>query len=526
MTEPASPPRFDHVVVVMFENRSFDNVLGRLYQPGEVPEFDGLTGRALSNPIPATARDADRRSVPTHVAENLDTPNPDPGEEHPHTNVQMFGRFLPETNRSKGAAKMEAPYNRRPDPSAEPTMDGFVADYISAYRDDRGREPRFEEYAQAMAGYSPAQLPVLSTLAREFACFDRWFCEVPSQTFPNRSFFHAGTSSGFVVNLPAAKFPTKNTAETIFERLEAAGLPWKVYFDPIQLVSITGIIHAQRLAGRFGSHFVSHEEFYKDVREGTLPAYAFVEPCLIPPHSDMHPPGYPLLIRAFSFLPRASPMRGGEAFLAQVYEAVRTSASTTGSNWKNTLLLVTFDEHGGTYDHVAPPRVPPPDPNAPIGEMGFRFDRSGLRIPTIAISAWVDPRTVVHEEYRSTSLIRTLRERWALGPPLTQRDAVAADIGPVLRRTTPRPPSEWPRVESRPHSRAERFWGTLSGPLPGLGAHLMAAALAYEESRTGTSAGLDVGKVSRRRALRRVRALKHATFARATKGPPRRGPLR
>ena len=164
----------------------------------------------------------------------------------------------------------------------------------------------------------------------------------------------------------------------------------------------------------------------------------------------MHPPGDARLRRLLFFLPRPSALRAGDALLARVYNAVRSSATSDGSNFSNTLLLVTFDEHGGTYDHVPPPRVPPPDPSAPAGQMGFRFDRSGVRIPTLAISAWVDAKTVVTQEYRSTSVIRTLRERWGLGAPLTQRDAIAADIRPVLSRETPRLPAEWPSVESGP----------------------------------------------------------------------------
>ena len=99
-----------------------------------------------------------------------------------------------------------------------------------------------------MTGYTPEQMPVVSALARGFATFDHWFCEVPSQTFTNRSFFHAATSSGFVVNMsPADSFPVHNTAETIFERLEAQGLTWRVYCDPPSHMSLTGIIHAPRL---------------------------------------------------------------------------------------------------------------------------------------------------------------------------------------------------------------------------------------------------------------------------------------
>jgi phospholipase C len=106
--------------------------------------------------------------------------------------------------------------------------------------------------------------------------------------------------------------------------------------------------------------------------------------------------------------------------------------------------MVNFDEHGGTYDHVPPPSAPPPVPSVPVGQMGFGFDRSGVRVPAIAISAWIPERVVVTSEYRNTSVLRTLRERWRLGDPLTARDAVAPDIAPVLSLETPRPPEDWP----------------------------------------------------------------------------------
>src|SRR5208282_3430496 len=404
-------PRFDHVVVAMFENRSFDNLLGYLYGPGEMPAFEGVVGRNLSNPIPPYAPGAERGSVPVHASEIMDSPDPDPGEEHPHTNTQLYGTVLPESNRFVRASKMVAPFNAPPDSTTEPTMAGFVTDYINAFRTEMGRLPRYEEYAQIMSCHTPAELPVLSTLARQFACFDHWFCEVPTQTFANRSFFHAASSSGLVLNAPFASFPVHNDAATIFERIERAGLRWRVYFDPNQLVSITGLIHARRLAPYFPTHFHSHEDFHRDAAEGTLPEYSFIEPSLIPPHNDMHPPFTARLQKVLSFLPRPSAIAGGESLLAHVYESVRQSSNTLGSHWKNTLLLITFDEHGGTYDHIPPPRVPPPDPAAPAGQMGFRFDRSGVRIPTIAVSAWVDPGTLVSATYRSTSLIRTLRER-------------------------------------------------------------------------------------------------------------------
>jgi phospholipase C len=116
----------------------------------------------------------------------------------------------------------------------------------------------------------------------------------------------------------------------------------------------------------------------------------------------------------------------------------------------NTLLMVNFDEHGGTFDHVPPPPAPPPEPGAPAGQLGFTFDRSGLRVPAIAISAWVPERTVINGEYRNTSVLQTIRRRWELGPPLTARDAIAPDLAPVLSLGRPRPPEEWPDVVPRP----------------------------------------------------------------------------
>jgi phospholipase C len=449
----------------MFENRSFDNLLGRLYQPGEVRSFDGVTGKDLANPIPEWAADqGGRTSVPYGVAANMNTPSPDPGEEYPHINTQLFGITDP-ANRGVLADKMTAPFNAPANSRQPPTMDGFVADYISSFAAEMGRHPSYDEYAQIMTGYTPEQMPVTSTLARGFATFDRWFCEVPSQTFANRSFFHAASSSGYVDNLsPIDSFPLHNNAETIFERLERQGLSWRVYCDPPSHVSLTGIIHAPRLWQHFPTKFVTTDRFLEDAAVGNLPAYSFIEPNLLFGHNDMHPafdalfPGSPI--------DSPSSLLGGEALLAKIYNAVRSSSSQTGSNAWNTLLMITFDEHGGTYDHVPPPLAPPPDPAALFRQMGFGFDRSGPRVPAIAISAWVPERTVVNDEYRSTSVIRTLRERWPLGVPLTGRDAVAADIAPVLSLSTPRDPADWPAVTPRP---VPDYQGKIPAPEAALG---------------------------------------------------------
>jgi phospholipase C len=326
----------------MFENRTFDNLLGRLYEPGEVKSFEGVIGKDLKNPIPEWAEHgADRKFVPYGVATNMNTPKPDSGEGYPHINTDLFGIQDPK-NRFQSTARMGSPYNAPDYPRQQPTMDGFVTDFIGEFTHEMGRQPTYEEYSQIMTGYMPAQMPVLSTLARGFATFDHWFCEVPSQTFPNRSFFHSATASGYVLDYPPIDaFPIHNTAETLFDRLEAKGLTWCVYCDAPSPASFTGLIHAPRLRGRFKTNFKTVADFLEDASAGRLPTYAFIEPNMWYAHNDMHPPESGLL-HGIAF-DEPSSLLGGEALLAQVYDGIRSASSPNGSNYLNTLLLITFD---------------------------------------------------------------------------------------------------------------------------------------------------------------------------------------
>ena len=158
MPRPDRSDALDHIVVIMFENRSFDNLLGRLYEPGEVASFEGVSGRDLSNPVPDWAVDADPgtapRLVPYGTATDMNTPSTDPGEEYPHVNTQLFGLIDPPSNRGLVAQHIAAPYNAPANQAQRPTMDGFVTDYISAVEAETGRSPVFEEYAQIMTGYA------------------------------------------------------------------------------------------------------------------------------------------------------------------------------------------------------------------------------------------------------------------------------------------------------------------------------------------------------------------------------------
>lgn len=446
-------PGFDHVVVLMGENRSFDNMLGWLYTPENIPEgetFDGLAFGEYSNPSPTGER------IPAHVYtgptdELMGRPNPDPGEEFPHVNTQLFGTVLPAANATAQTGQMDAPYNAPP-AGTDATMEGFVQDYWNNFeRLRQGKKPDAAEVRHIMGGFSPEQLPVLSTLAREFAVFDAWFAAVPSQTYCNRSFFHASTSHGYVTNKHGGgydKWLDADKTPTIFNRLEEAGISWKVYFDEMQLVSLTGVMHAPVLEQYWRTeHFAHMSQFYEDARTGNLPAYSFIEPRMVYNHNDFHPPfgvyksndvdGTLVIDSA------VSDVRAGEKLVASVYSAIKLSATPGGSNAMNTMLLITFDEHGGTYDHVPPPSATPPVADEPVGEMGFSFDRLGVRVPAIAVSAYTRAGTIIHDEMHHGAMIATMTRLHGLRP-LTRRDENARDVFSIVNLTEPRQPHTWP----------------------------------------------------------------------------------
>lgn len=455
----------EHVVVIMFENRSFDNILGYLHPSRHLPDgqtFEGLAGGTYWNLGP------DGEKIHAHIYQGdykdvIKSPDPDPGEEYQHVNTQLFGTIDPAENAQLTAQEMLPPYNVPAHGTID--MSGFVIDYfynINIILDDK--EQAYAKCGQIMGSFDPEMLPVLSTLARNFAVYDHWFSAVPSQTFCNRAFFHASTSSGFVTNAGAPgykKWLHLNPATTIFNRLEEAGVPWAIYFDESQLVSITGLINFKALEPFWRTHFRSMTDFYNDVKAGTLPAYSFIEPRQLFCHNDMHPP-LTFTIKGETIDPIYD-TRAGEVLLHDVYSAIRDSESPTGSNAMNTTLLVTFDEHGGTYDHVPPPAAVPPQDLGDT-ECGFPFDRLGVRVPTIAISAHTRAGTVINEEMHHGAVIATLCRKHGL-EPLTARDESARDIANAFNLSTPRPAAQWPQTQPVPvpaEPQAGPFTGTLA----------------------------------------------------------------
>jgi phospholipase C len=211
----------EHIIVVMLENRSFDNMCGWLYQTdspkqflpsGNTRPYEGLNS-ALFNPVDAAYFQGESKEIfpifPKANATNM--PNPDPKEDYNNVNYQLFGPEAPSQNPTWGNL-------------------GFVINYQTASGADTP--------VQIMEPFSSDQVPVISTLARNFAICDHWYCSVPTETWPNRSFVHAGTSNGNVINGNPPN-PLKWNVDTIFNVLEATGNSWKVYCDTKLTPSLT-----------------------------------------------------------------------------------------------------------------------------------------------------------------------------------------------------------------------------------------------------------------------------------------------
>ena len=296
-----------------------------------------------------------------------------------------------------------------------------------------------------MACQPPGNVPVLSTLALSFGVCTRWFAPLPGETFPNRGFAHAATSDGDT-NIEYRPY----TNRTIFEQLEDAGRTWHIYYDDLPMASIFVKLwdRSERLRNWFGfDAFVSH------VRDGQLPAYAFIEPNHRPPihtpqrrsgdvSNSQHPGNSIVPADAYDDWDDSSPgdFSRGEALIATVYEALRANPHV----FERTLLLITYDEPGGLFDHVPPPRCVPPGGQTawyrPLQRFvlhrrsrPFDFAQLGPRVPAVVVSPFVAAGTVCDIVRDHASIPATLRRLFAPDmPALTDRDAVAATFDTLL----------------------------------------------------------------------------------------------
>ena len=254
----------------MFENRSFDNLLGRLYQPGEVQSFEGVIGKELSNPIPDWAEHGTDRDIVSYgVSPTMNTPGPIPARNCLTSTPNYSGSW---TRATAGFSSRRRPSTHRTTrPDSPRWTDSSPTTSAPSWRSSAA-QPTYDEYAQFMTGYTPGADACHVRDRARIRDLRPLVLRRPSCTFPNRSFFHAGTSSGYVVNMTRRSRSSPTTpAETLFDRLEAHGLTWKVYCDPPLALFADRADPRPRLRGRFATHFFSTGQFFDDAEKGRTP---------------------------------------------------------------------------------------------------------------------------------------------------------------------------------------------------------------------------------------------------------------
>ena len=269
-------------------------------------------------------------------------------------------------------------------------MDGFAIE---------NADPADPSGSRTMGYYRKRDLRFYHALYRTFAMSDRHFCSLLGPTFPNRHYLLSGTSAGHIRNdLEIA------THASIFESLDAAGVTWKVYASDLPFALLYAYVQAH------GTNLVPIAQFYADAAAGSLPQVSFVDPLFFGDETnqnDEHPPNN---------------VQIGQAFVAGVVQAMFGSP-----NWPDSALFITYDEHGGFYDHVPPPPACEPDaipPNLQSGDVVAAFDRYGIRVPFVVVSPFARRKYVSHTTTDQTSVLRFIETRFDL-PALTRRDANA-----------------------------------------------------------------------------------------------------
>jgi phospholipase C len=368
----------------MLENRSFDHVFG--FRKG----VNGLKGTETNLLDPSQKASS---ANPEFKVSNAEPYSISAGEGPSHSfnsvTTQLYGK---KTTAGAGV---------------KPTMDGFVKAYRESLMTDHVAHPTTAQMQVVMEAFAPGTLPALEALADNFVLCDNWFCEVPGPTMPNRMFVHMASSGGFVHNVWDHIFDDP----TIYNRLEEANKTWATYsFDANEVKQFS------RVNGKAGVFRDYQADLAKDLGRTGFPNYVFIVPRFFAkdgPVNSMHGP---------------FDARPADQLVADIYNKVRSSPI-----WPRCLLVITFDEHGGFFDHVAPPATKASQPGGysspPQGDTAswvpkFNFDRIGLRVPTLLVSPWLGKGEVVSDQFQHTSILSSVHTMFGT-KPLTNRDESA-----------------------------------------------------------------------------------------------------
>lgn len=309
--------------------------------------------------------------------------------------------------------------------------DGFVQQHQMEHHSDTLIDP--------MQFLTRTQLPISYALADAYTSCDRWFCSVMGPTLPNRAYWHAATSFGIgphdnATNEVLAAFSSV-PVPTIYHRLHDKGVDWAYYYGSISVVSLLGNPGPYQLdlgspsgtghIRQFGDFEGTAGQFFKDAAAGTLPPVTYIDPYFY--LNDDHPPIHPI---------------HGQMLIASVYRALASSPQ-----WKNCMLVITYDENGGFFDHVSPPTTVD-DSLAKYGVDGF--EQMGFRVPTIVAGPYVKPGYVSSVTYDHTSALKQLQVAFGL-EPLTVRMDAANDLMDcidleALAAGKPRDPIDLPAI--------------------------------------------------------------------------------
>jgi phospholipase C len=344
-------PEIEHIVVVMMENHSFDNILGL------IGRGDGFTVGSDGNP---TASNPDGHGNLIHAF-------------HMPNECQTTGV------RNDWTAGHEA--------FDGGTNQGFVT----------------SSTPEAMGYFTKDDLPFTCGMASVFPIADRYFCSAIAQTDPNRRYLISGTSLGLINDTFPTELPPNGV---IYEQFDKHGITWKDYYSDAPTLGVYLPYLEEGNPVRNGVTKI--DQFYIDAAAGNLPQY-----CLVEPNYDESSEEDPQDIQF------------GDQFIGKVVNAVMSSP-----NWPKTMLIWTYDEHGGYYDHVPPPAAIPPDdipPNLQPGDPPGTFDQYGFRVPAGVVSPYAKKDFVSHTVYDHTSILKTVEEKWNL-PALTRRDANASSL--------------------------------------------------------------------------------------------------
>src|SRR5215472_4750067 len=457
-----------HVVVLMLENRSFDHLLG--YLPHPDPAFDGLAGKGpYTNPGwrrgPAVAASPDAKLVlPV-------------GPDHSHDAVMQQLTLRRGRPANRGFVISYERKGRGLSPPAFGGLLGPVANLVKGWLAHAG-PPVTGRGRLAMACQPPEQVPVLSRLASEFAVCIRWFCSVPGETWPNRNFAHAATSDG-ETQIEIRPY----TAPTVFELLEDNGADWRIYHDDTpQAWAFPALWNTPERHAKW----FPLDQFAGHVAAGELTAYTFIEPNHRPPlhtldhapfigspgvSNNQHPENNLVSDGAYdTFTPHGeTDFTRAEQLIATIYEALRANPEL----FDKTVLLITYDEHGGLYDHVPPPNgvASPGGATSTVGALArllfhrktraFGFTLLGPRVPAVVVSPRVPAGAIDAQVHDHASIPATLRALFAPGaPPLTRRDERAVPFHGLL--TLPAARTDLPDLSTH----AARLTAAVTGPPP------------------------------------------------------------